>query len=121
MFTILHVEDDPAYNFLISEYFRIYFENTLVLRGANKQMTEHHLKGDFDLIICDGQIGGWDNHLEEVYEARKQRPFIILTGADQHVVENFKIKGLPIFQKSPQGQASMLDYVKEIYVAKYGQ
>lgn len=111
-FVVLHVEDDNDYHFLLTQYFD---ESFSLLWGVNRKQTLAHLEErKIDAIVFDGEIKGWDDHLEEVLAITKDKPFIILTGSDHYKISQLKKRGYLAHQKCPEGMRAVVSYIKSL-------
>jgi len=109
---VLHIEDDNDYHFLFSQYFD---DNVLLLWGVNRQQTLMHLnESKVDAIVFDGEIHGWNGHIEEVLSITKDVPYIVLSGANYSKILEFKEKGYLAHQKGREGLAAVVGYIKSL-------
>jgi response regulator RpfG family c-di-GMP phosphodiesterase len=112
-FVVLHVEDDNDYNFLFSQYLKD--PPFSVLWGMNRKETlllleEHKV----DAIVFDGEIRGWEGHIDEVLALTKNIPFIILSGMGLDRLLELKRKGYAAHQKGHEGICAVVKYIKEL-------
>lgn len=109
---VLHIEDDNDYHFLFSQYFE---DDISLLWGVNKNETLRHLnERKIDAIVFDGEIHGWNGHIEEVLGLVKDTPYIVLSGSDYSKISEFKNKGYPTYQKGREGLMAVVEYIKSL-------
>lgn len=113
---VLHVEDDKDYHFLFSQYLK---EGISLLWGMDRETTIDLLdEYKIDVIVFDGEIYGWDGHIEEVLAITKSTPFIVLSGASPDKIQEFKNKGYQAHQKGREGIVAVVEYIKGLASGK---
>lgn len=105
---VLHIDDDEATRFLVRSYMAL---NQVQCTSVEDEPTFLNASGEYNLIICDGQIPKWPGHIEQVLAAYPYIETVIYTGCDRSELHLFKKYGCKIFCKGC-GMKSLGDYVK---------
>lgn len=115
VFRILHVDDSPDCNFLLTETFRK-DQHIKIDWGSTEPIVMDRLASaypPFDLIICDGEIPGWPRHFEDVLKASKGSPVIVYSAfARRRMWEFLELGAEKIFSKGREDHALMVEYIR---------
>ena len=107
-YRILYVEDDLLSYGLIKAHMER-FEGIHLIWADNPAEVDSLRDLHFDLILCDGQITGWPNHLDAMWTLFPDVHKLIYSAANEETMFRFVTKygradAAPIvFSKTPQG------------------
>jgi len=120
VFHILHIEDNPDCNFLLTETFRKY-QHIQIEWGCTRSVVMEQLTSanpPYDLIICDGEIPGWSNHFDEILDNTKGTPVIIYSAFGRRRMWEFLELGAhKVFSKGREDHALMVEYIKSLAIS----
>lgn len=121
-FKILHVEDDIDCNFLLTESLRR-DKSAKVDWVSNSLSAQKALMSDsYDLVVCDGNIPGWDNHFEDVLKWAKNTPMCIYSAKSETEFGSVRLPDgreedlrnlFLIFSKASEGTHNLVKYIKQ--------
>lgn len=118
MFKILHIDDDEWPQELIKAHTGTFTTPTEVVFATNEKETLDNLRNfKYDLIILDGNIPGWVNHVAEV-RSHTDTEIVMYSSESSAKMKSYLNSGAKqAFNKGPEGTKALIEYVRSLIKA----
>jgi response regulator of citrate/malate metabolism len=113
MIRILHIDDDAAPQELIKGYVKLAAIPAEIVFASSREEALDHLKSfKYDLIILDGNIHDWKNHVSEV-QSRTYTEIVMYSSECSDKMKEYLNSGAKsAFDKGSVGTKALIAYIR---------